>query len=154
MAMCKQGDVSLCGAGSSDNPIGPRADLFWRLSAWAAIVKNHPVRSFRMNLLWRKPFVFPIVPLHQIALDMRTFAESRKLAGFACPVERAGQDESKRFFGENRPQKSRIRAPVLRKRNIRHAGMLPAQAPLGFAVAHQINLLISPCHGNLLDGRS
>src|SRR5215475_8299461 len=127
MAMCKQGYVSLCGAGFGNNPIDPRADLLRRLPARAAVAKNHPVRSFRMNLLWRKPFVLPIVPLHQIALDMRAFAEPRQLAGLACPVERAGQDESERFFGENRPQKSRSRAPVLRKRNIRHAGMLPTQ---------------------------
>src|SRR5262245_63296536 len=153
MAMCKQGDVSLCGAGFGDNPIDPRTDLFWRLPAWAAIAKNHPVRSFRMNLLWGKPLVLPIVPLHQIALDIRMVAESRQLAGLACAVERAGQDESERFFGENRPQKSRGRAPIVRERNVSHAGMLPAQAPLGLPVAHQINLLLFPCHGNLLDGR-
>src|SRR5262245_58916749 len=134
--MRKQGDVFLCGAGSGDNTIDPCADLFRRLPAWAAVAKNHPVRSFRMNLLWRKPLVLPIVPLHQIALDMRTAAESRQLAGLACAVERAGQDESERFFGENRPQKSRGRTPVLRERNVSHAGMLPAQAPLGFAVAN------------------
>src|SRR5262245_15214377 len=152
MAMCKQGDVSLCGAGFGDNPIDPRTDLFWRLPAWAAIAKNHPVRSFRMNLLWGKPLVLPIVPLHQIALDMRTVAESRQLAGLAGAVERAGQDESERFFGENGLEKSGGRAPIVRERNIRHAGMLPAQAPLGFAVAHQINLLISPCHGSIFRG--
>src|SRR5215471_7299700 len=135
MAMCKQGDVSLCGAGFGDNTIDPRADLFWRLPARAAVTENHPVRSFRMNFPWCKPFVLPIVPLHQIALDMRTVAESRQLAGLACAVERAGQDESERFFGENRPQKSGSRAPVLCQRNVSHAGMLAAQTPLGLSVA-------------------
>src|SRR5215510_15924715 len=105
MAMCKQGDVSRCGAGFGDNTIDPHADLFWRLPARATVTKNHPVRSFRMNLLWRKPLVLPIVPLHQITLDVRTVAESRQLAGLACAVERAGQDQSERFLGENRPQK-------------------------------------------------
>src|SRR5262249_19928355 len=105
-----------------------------------------------MNLPRRKPLVLPIVPLHQIALDMGTVAESRQLAGLACAVERAGQDESERFFGENRPQKSGSRAPIVRERNIRHAGMLPAQAPLGFPVAHQITLLLFPCHGSMFPG--
>src|SRR5215831_18408849 len=152
MAMCKQSDVSLCGAGFGDNPIDPHADLFWRLPARAAVTKNHPVRPFGVNLLWCKPLVLPIVPLHQIALDMRTVAEPRQLAGLACAVERAGQDESERFFGENRPQKSGSRPPVLRERNVSHAGMLPAQTPLGFAVAHQINLLLFPCHASIFPG--
>src|SRR5262249_25900035 len=130
----------------------PRADLFRRLPARAAVTKNHPVRPFGVNLLWRKPLVLPIVPLQQIALDMRTVAESRQLAGLPCAVERARQDESEQFFGENRPQESGGRAPIVRERNIRHAGMLPAQAPLGFAMAHQINLLISPCHGSIFRG--
>src|SRR5215470_20402075 len=120
MAMCKQGDASLCGAGFGDNPIDARADLFWRLPARAAVTKNHPVRPFGMNLPRRKPLVLPIVPLHQIALDMRTVAESRQLAGLACAVKRAGQDESERFFGENGLEKPRSRTSVVRERNIRH----------------------------------
>src|SRR5262249_57026470 len=99
-----------------------------------------------------KALVFRKGHVQEMALDRRTAAESRQLAGLACAVERAGQDESERFFGENRPQKSRGRTPVLRERNVSHAGMLAAQAPLGFAVAHQINLLLFPCHGSMFPG--
>src|SRR5262245_28745350 len=114
MAMCKQGDVSLRGAGFGDNTIDPRADLFRRFPARATVAKNHPVRSFRMNLLWRKPFVLPIVPLHQIGLDMRTFAESRELAGFAGPLERTGQNQREGLLGENGLEKSRGLTSVVR----------------------------------------
>src|SRR5262245_12845120 len=100
-----------------DNPIDPRADLFWRLPARAAIAKNHPVRPFRMNLLWRKPLVLPIVPLHQIALDMRTVAESRELAGFAGPLQRTGQNQREGLLGENGLEKPRSRTSLVRERN-------------------------------------
>src|SRR5262249_43150597 len=123
MAMCKQGDVSLCGAGFGDNQIDPGADLFWRLPARAAVTKNHPVRSFGVDLLRGKPLVLPIVPLHQIALDMRTVAESRELAGFAGPLQRTGQNQREGLLGENGLEKPRSRTPVVRERNIRHTRM-------------------------------
>src|SRR5262249_54795729 len=99
-----------------------------------------------------KALVFRKGHVQEMALDRRTAAESRQLAGLACAVERAGQDESERFFGENRPQKSGGRTPVLRERNVSHAGMLPGQTPLGLSVAHQINLLIFPCHASIFPG--
>src|SRR5262245_32116733 len=114
------------------NTIDPRADLFWGLLARAAVTKNHPVRPFGVNLLWRKPLVLPIVPLHEIALDMYTVAESRQLASFAGPMKPARENQGKGLLGENGLEKSGGRAPVLCERNICHAGVLPAQAPLGF----------------------
>jgi hypothetical protein len=80
---------------------------------------------------------------------MRTFAESRELAGFTRPVERASENQREGLLGENGLQESRGRTPVLRERNIRHTGMLPTQAPLGFPVPHQINFLLFPCHGSI-----
>src|SRR5262245_63178049 len=124
MAMCKQGDVSLCGAGFGDNPIDPRADPLRRLPARAAVTKNQPVRSFGVNLLWRKPFVLPIVPLQKIALDVRTFAESRELAGFAGPLQRTGKNQREGLLGENGLEKPRSRTSVVRERNIRDTRML------------------------------
>src|SRR5262245_59920739 len=100
MAMRKQGDVFLGVMNFGDNTIDPCAHLLRRFAAGAAITKNHPVRSFCQNLLGSKTFVFTVIPLQKVSLDLSAVPEPSQFAGFACAVERAGENQREGLLGE------------------------------------------------------
>ena len=62
MAVREQGDVSLGGANSGDNTVGPRAHLFPCLAARGAVSENRPIGPRQADMFCLEPLLFAIVP--------------------------------------------------------------------------------------------
>ena len=69
--------MPLGSAGSRDDTIDPSAHLLGSFSARAAVAEKHPSGRSCVDLFGRKPFVFAVIPLHQIAIDFSALAEVR-----------------------------------------------------------------------------
>jgi hypothetical protein len=76
MTVREERDVPLGSAASRDDTINPSAHLLGSFSARAAIAEKHPSGRPRVDLFGREPFVFAVIPLHQIAIDFSALAES------------------------------------------------------------------------------
>ena len=59
---------------SRDDTIGTYAHLAGSFAAWAAVLKEQPSWGLFANLTRRQSFVFAVIPLHQIVIDLRRSA--------------------------------------------------------------------------------
>src|SRR6516164_1398629 len=57
-------------AHSAHNAVGPRANLARRLSSWAAVTEELPVRTLCMDFSRAAAFILAIVPLDQVGIDL------------------------------------------------------------------------------------
>src|SRR4029077_8367079 len=145
-------DIPWRGANSGNHPINPCADLTGSLSARATIAEDQPSGLRAADLLRSEPLVVAVVPLSQIALDLRVRTESGELAGLPRPLQRAAQHQGKGSRGRIGPPVSGNLTPVLGERNIRDTGVPSAETPFGLAMPDQKDLL--GCHRSAPRGRS
>src|SRR2546425_6261126 len=73
------------------DPVGARADLVWRLSSRAAVAKQPPVRALGVDVGAGATFIRAVVPLDEIALDLRRGAEASQLARPDRPLQGTGE---------------------------------------------------------------
>ena len=76
MPMRKKGHMTFDRANSCDQTIHPNANLLRGLSPGGAVAEKHPSGRLRMDLFGRQPFVFAVIPFHQIAIDFSALAEA------------------------------------------------------------------------------
>src|SRR4026207_2130198 len=127
--------IALQCAYSCDHTIGTDADLLWSLSARAAaIVEDCPTWAMNKNLLGGQSFVVPVVPFHQIRIDLGARAQTRQFAGLPRPSQRARQPRLEFSRARFLPQQPRLLATVLGQRDVRHAGVLTAETPFRVSV--------------------
>ena len=103
---------------------------------------DHP-GIFRRYLRRSPPLINPIVPLPQPLIDHRHIPIPSNRASLPSPHHRTLQHQIKLPPRQIIPQLHRSLPPVFRQRNIRPAGVLPAQTPLRLTMPHQPKL--SPC---------
>src|SRR5689334_16313263 len=113
MAMREQRDMSIHSTDFCNNSIGANADFERRFTARAAIAKNRPVRVRLSDFLRRESFVLTVIPLHKITVYRRNRTKTGELAGFTRSLKRAGQNQCKFFFRDNRLQQSGDPSTVL-----------------------------------------
>ena len=83
-------------------PIRPGADLLRALPAGATVSEQQPPWRFFMDLFRRQPFVFAVIPLHQITIDFGALAETCQIARLAGALKRARQDQCEVELGQDR----------------------------------------------------
>ncbi len=89
MSARKNQHIAVDGAHAIDNAIGPDANLFRGFSVRAAVTKQLPVGSFRMNFYGSETFVITVVPFDQIAIDFGYGAKARQCASSGSALQRA-----------------------------------------------------------------
>jgi hypothetical protein len=76
MAVRKKGDMTVHRARPCNYPVHAGANLLRSFPSRAAIAEKHPSGRPAMDLLRGKPFVFTIVPLDQIVIDLSAVTET------------------------------------------------------------------------------
>src|SRR4030095_13904919 len=105
----------------------------------ASVPEDQPTRDGLLDLRVGQPLVGAIVPLRQVGVDDGPLAQTGQLAGLPRPSQRADQDERETSPRQARPQLLGQSTPVIGERDVRRAGVPPAQAPLGLAMSDRIN---------------
>ena len=142
--VCEQGDVAAGGACPGDHLVHSRTHLLRRLATRASIPEDQPVRRPLRDLPGREPLVLAVVPFQEIRIDGGRLAEPCKFTGLSCPLQRTDQNERKCLLGKRGPHPFGLPAPVLGQGDIRRAGVLTAQAPLGLPVPDRIYAHVRP----------
>src|ERR671912_1574427 len=99
VAVRKECYVSLLVARSGDDAIGTFAHLLRSFAAGAAVIKEQPAWGHFANLTRGQSFVFAVIPLHQIVVDMRGGAQPAEFTGVLGAFKRAGQNHDKPLLG-------------------------------------------------------
>jgi len=58
------------------NSVGTLCDLLWRFTSRAAVAEKLPVWIFQEDLVGPAAFIFPIIPLNQVAIDFSHISEA------------------------------------------------------------------------------
>ena len=130
-------DIAIDRFGQPDDTPSALLDLLDRLSSWHAIVPNRPAGPFLQNVCWPKPFVFTVVPLHQIVGEPGDLAVAGQPARLGGTDERAGQHQVEFSACQIPPKRLGLFPACLGQRQIRASGMLSANAPSGLSVAEE-----------------
>src|SRR5262249_54073279 len=128
------------------DPVRPGADLVRCFAARGAVAEDQPAGSRLVDLLRRDPLVLTVVPLHEVRLDHGVAPEPHQLAGLARPTEGTRENEREGHLGQNGLETAGHCSPIVGEWKVRHAGVLPAQAPRGLSVADDIDPLLSAGH--------
>ena len=141
VAVGKEDDVSFHRAHALDYSIHSNADVFRTFPSRATVLEEHPPRRLGMNLFRGQALVVAVVPFLEVAIDFGPLPQTGELAGLAGTLKGARENSSEGHLRKNRRQESRHRSAILRERDIRDAGVLSAQAPLGLTVSYEKNSL-------------
>src|SRR5687768_3125426 len=90
VAVGEERDVSLLATRSGDDAISTVTHLLRCLAARAAVFKQQPPWDLLVNLTRCHSFVFAVIPLHQIVVDLRGSAQPAKFTGLPGALKRAG----------------------------------------------------------------
>lgn len=128
-----------CCRGQVDEFHRSRVDLRRRLAAWASVPVQLPIRSRFANRLGGHAFVRPVVDLAQERRQLR-LREPGQLSGAPGPLERAGEHSIEVDVPQPAAQVRRLLLTLSRQRKIGLASVPSVEAPLGLAVAREIEL--------------
>jgi hypothetical protein len=110
VALRKQSDMSFQRPDPCDHPIDSGTNLLRAFPHLGSRRGRASSRGSRMELIGGQPFVFAIVPFHQIWIDFRASLPSTR--------KRAGQNQREPLLGQDRRQQLCHRAAILRERNV------------------------------------
>src|SRR5215475_9196214 len=102
MAVPEESGTSVGCAQLGNHAIDARSDIFRALAARTAVAKDHPARPARAYFLRREALVLPIVPFHQVEVDLRHRSKARQPARLSSALQRTGQDECELRADEKR----------------------------------------------------
>lgn len=118
---------------------GSRVDLRRGLAAGAAVAVDLPSRVHLEDLLGGQAFVPAVVELFQQRRDPWV-VEARQLGRAQGSLHRARVDRGELDALQAATQVARVLLAARRQRKVGVAGVLPGEAPLGFAVAGEIEV--------------
>ena len=123
-----------------DDPVGSRTNLFGRFTTRASISKQLPIGALGVDLGRPLPFVFAVIPLHQIRAQLpppRRTQPARKSATARCN----GLVNTRRELNalQSFAKLPSVVFAALGQRQIGQASVLAGQAPLRLAMPRQIN---------------
>src|ERR1700750_120346 len=96
MSARKEQDVLPDRPNTHDHAVCSGADLIRRLSSWAAVTEQMPVRAFLANFLGTLAFVLAVVPFHEVAVDLGHSPEAGQFARASRTLQRTGEHLSER----------------------------------------------------------
>jgi hypothetical protein len=88
--------ISCYGSYTAQNALSPCSYLAWRFASRAAVAKQLPIRALRADLCRAATLIFAVVPLDEVAIDVRYGLESGQGASSAGALQGAGKN-----LGEN-----------------------------------------------------
>src|SRR5205085_2640193 len=122
-----------------DEIVNPGVDLLGRLTAWATVGVDLPVRILLVDLLCGQSFVAAIVDLAQKVGDLRV-GKPGQLRGLERALHGTRVDRLELHAAEPAAQLPRIVLTSGGEGQVRGAGVLSREAPLGLAVAGEIQV--------------
>src|SRR4051794_9735190 len=135
MGMREHDDIAPGRAAALDHPVRALGDLRGRLASGRAVVEERPPRALGADVDRRAAFVLAVVPLDEVGVEPRAFAEPGELARLERALQWARQHERVAPRREHRAEALRLRPALVVERNV-GATRMPARArPLGLAVA-------------------
>lgn len=137
----EQGDVAGGLGGTIEDVEGAGGNLGQGFAAGHAIAEKIPGGAKLADAGSGESFVFAVVPLAEIGIDLDAGIEAGKAAGFAGALEGGAEDKGEIIVGEVVTQGERLAASVLGEGDIGAPGMLTGEGPFGFAVANEPDLI-------------
>ena len=139
MTARKKQHVVLHRAHAAHHAVRARRHLRRRFAAGAAVPEQQPARTLRQDLRGAAPFIFPVVPLHQVGVDFRTIAEAGQFAGPDRALQGAGKHLGKRYLFQPFPEPSRRLLALFGQRQIGKSRVLARETPCRLTMSGQID---------------
>src|SRR5208282_2480355 len=135
----KNQHVAFDRAHPAHDAIGPRADLARRLSSGTAVTEELPVRALGMDLSRAAALILAVIPFDQVGIDLSRVAKARQLTGPHRALQGAGEDLGKSQSAQPLTEGAGIAFAAFGQGKVGPAGVLPGEAPGGFAVPRQVD---------------
>jgi hypothetical protein len=116
-------------ANPANDAVRTGADLLRRFASGAAIAEQVPVEAFRADFGTAATFIFAVVPLDQVRVDLGHGAKPRQFACPACALQWTGE-----HVCESQPLEMFAESPscalaMFGEWEVDKPGMLPRQSP-------------------------